>query len=169
MNILQTKKTFCSDTVLWSSCCALFCLYAIWLSCYGINDWSIRTQERFWNKMGFISIILAIGSVIFWLSKKKIAKVKEVKSGLTILHLRESHIALGWISFAIGLGHSIFFIVNDLGRPSRNFTGYIALIIMLLVILSGAMYKHKVLKVSVIKQWHLVIACVLVGIMLVHI
>jgi hypothetical protein len=34
--------------------------------------------------------------------------------------------------------------------PIRNFTGYIALIVMLLVILSGAMYKHKVLKVSVI-------------------
>ncbi|WP_075365451.1 hypothetical protein [Desulfosporosinus metallidurans] len=56
------------------------------------------------------------------------------------------HIALGWLSFAVGLGHSIFFIVNDLGRPSRNFTGYIALLIMLLVI-----------------------AYVLVGIMLVHI
>ena len=119
--------------------------------------------------MGFISIFLAIGSVVFWLSKKKIIKTKQVKSALKILHLRESHIALGWLSFAVGLGHSIFFIVNDLGRPSRNFTGYIALFIMLLVILSGAMYKHKVLKVSVIKHWHLVIAYVLVGIMLVHI
>ena len=169
MNILQTKKTFYSNTVFWSFCCALFSLYAIWLSSHGINDWSIRVQERFWNEMGFISIFLAIGSVVFWLSKKKIIKTKQVRSSSTILHLRESHIALGWLSFAIGLGHSIFFIVNDLGRPSRNFTGYIALLIMLLVILSGAMYKHKVLKVSVIKHWHLVIAYVLVGIMLLHI
>ena len=113
--------------------------------------------------------ILAIGSVVFWLSKKKIIKTKQVKSGSTILHLRESHIALGWLSFAVGLGHSIFFIVNDLGRPSRNFTGYIALIVMLLVILSGAMYKNKVLNVRAIKRWHVAVACVLMGIMLVHI
>ena len=169
MKILQAKKVYYSNTVLWSSCCALFSVVAIWLSYHGINDWSIRMQERFWNEMGFISIFLAIGSVYFWFSKNKLIKAKEVNSGLKILRLRESHIALGWLSFAIGLGHSIFFIVNDLGRPNRNFTGYIALLIMLLVILSGAMYKHKVLKVSVIKRWHLVISCVLVGIMLVHI
>jgi len=126
-------------------------------------------QERFWNEMGFMSIFLGIGSVVFWFSKKKIIKAKEVNSGLKILHLRASHIALGWLSFAVGLGHSIFFIVSDLGRPSRNFTGYIALLVMLLVIISGALYKHRVLKVSVIKRWHLVIACVLVGTMLVHI
>ncbi|HEY8911115.1 MAG TPA: hypothetical protein VIM51_12690 [Desulfosporosinus sp.] len=116
-----------------------------------------------------MSIFLGIGSVVFWFSKKKIIKAKEVNSGLKILHLRASHIALGWLSFAVGLGHSIFFIVSDLGRPSRNFTGYIALLVMLLVIISGALYKHRVLKVSVIKRWHLVIACVLVGTMLVHI
>jgi hypothetical protein len=167
--MLQAKKTFYSNTALWFFCCVLFSLYAIWLSFHGINDWSLKMQERFWNKMGFVSIFLAIGSVVFWLSKKKIIEMKVVKSGLTILHLRESHIALGWLSFAVGLGHSIFFIVNDVGKQSRSFTGYIALLIMLLVILSGAMYKHKVLKVSVIKQWHMVIACVLVGIMLVHI
>lgn len=169
MNFFPAKKPFYSNTGLWFLGCVLFGLYAVWLSSHGISDWSIRMQELFWNKMGFISILLAIISVIFWLSKKKIIKMKEVKSGSTLLHLRESHIALGWLSFALGLGHSIFFILNGLGRSSRIFTGYLALLIMLLVIFSGAMYKHKVLKVKVIKHWHLIIAFILVGSILIHI
>jgi hypothetical protein len=112
LNILQAKKAYYSNTVLWSSICALFSLYAIWLSLHSINDWSIRMQERFWNEMGYLSIFLGIASVVFWFRKKNIIKVKEANSGLTILHLRESHIVLGWLSFTVGLGHSIFYIVN---------------------------------------------------------
>lgn len=169
MNILKHKKIHYSDTFLWSSFCVLFSLYAIWLSIYGISDWSIPMQERLWKKIGFISIFLGIGSVVFWFWRNKIIKLKVADSGLKILYLSELHIALGWLSFAAGLGHSFFFIINEIGKPIRNFTGYIALIVMLLVILSGAMYKQKVLKVSVIKRWHLVVACVLVGVTLLHV
>lgn len=168
MNTLQTKKTYYTNTALWALCSALIGIYAIWLSYHGINDWPIRVQERFWNKMGFLSIFLGLGSVALWFIKKRIIKANKVTSGLTLLRLRESHIALGWLSFAVGLGHSVFFIVNDLGRASRNFTGYIALLAMLVVILSGALYKHKVLKVSVMRHWHFVIACILGVIMLIH-
>ena len=169
MNILQSKRIHYSNTILWSSCCVLFSLYAIWLSFHGISDWSIRIQERFWNEMGFISIFLGIGSVVFWLKKNKLKKLKFANNGVKIFYFRELHIALGWLSFAVCLGHSFFYIINELGRPLSKLTGYIALIVMLLVILSGAMYKHKVLNVRAIKRWHVAVACVLMGIMLVHI
>lgn len=169
MNTLRTKKIYYSNTTLWLFCSALFSIYTIWLSFNGISDWTIRMQEHFWNGMGFLSIFLGIGSVVIWLIKKKMIVAKKAGSGSTILHLRESHISLGWISFAIGLGHSIFFIVNDLGRASRNFTGYISLLIMLWVILSGIAYKHKILKVSTMRSWHLMLACALGIFMLIHI
>lgn len=169
MNTFKVKKDFYSNTGFWSFCCILFSIYAIWLSYNGINGLSIRMQERFWNEIGFLSIFLGIGSFVSWFIKKRIIKLKKIKSGFTIRYLRESHIALGWLAFATALGHSFFFIINDLGRTNRNFTGYIAFFSMLLVILTGIFYKHKVLKISIIRYWHMVIAIVLSVILFIHI
>jgi len=166
MNRLLVRKSPYVSTAIYGLLCGLFCVLSVWASYKGISDWSSRTQKEFWNQMGVLSLVLSIASFSLWLFKKKIIKAKRADrnayswANSTVIHsLRETHVTLGWVAFSLGLGHSIFFLIN-LQPRDHVLSGVIALIVMIALVFSGLMYKHKLISLKIIQNSHLLIACI---------
>lgn len=162
---LTLRKSNDSSTVLYIVLCGLMSAFSVWAAFYGILDWSDRAQKGFWNQMGVLSLVLIIASVSVWFLKKKIINVKQSDRDMfpwanssVIKRLREAHITLGWLAFDLGLGHSVYFMVNLPTRMNRVYSGVIALVAMIVLIISGIMYKHKLMSIKTIKKFHLVIS-----------
>ena len=124
--------------------------------------------------MGVLSLVLSVGSFSLWFFKKKIINAKRADHNAypwvnsTVMHsLRETHVTLGWVAFTLGLGHSIFFLIN-LQPRSHVFSGIIALLVMIALVLTGLMYKHKIISLKIIKNSHLLIACIFGVTLLTH-
>jgi len=76
---------------------------------------------------------------------------------------------LGWLAFDLGLGHSVYFMVNLPTRMNRVYSGVIALVAMIALIITGLMYKHKIMSIKTIKKFHLVISGIFGVLLVVHI
>lgn len=170
------RRSTYSSTVLCVFLCGLMSAFSVWASYHGIADWSDRTQRGFWNQMGVLSLFLIISSVSVWFLKKKIIIVKHQDSktfpwanGSVIKGLREAHVTLGWLAFDLGLGHSVYFMVNLPTRMNRFYSGAIALVAMIVLIITGLMYRHKIMGIKTIKKFHLVISTIFGVLLVAHI
>ncbi|SPF43919.1 membrane hypothetical protein [Candidatus Desulfosporosinus infrequens] len=167
------RRSIYSSTVLHVFLWGLMSVVSVWAAYHGISNWSDRVQRGFWDQMGMVSLFVIIGSVSVWLLKEQIIKVKLKNregflwaNGSVIKGLREAHVALGWLAFDLGLGHSVYFMVNLPTRMNRVYSGVIALAAMTVLIITGLLYRHKILSFRTIKKCHLVISGVF-GILLV--
>lgn len=154
----------------------LICTLSIWVSYHGIADWTIREQRGFWNQIGFLSIFFSIVSISLWLFKKKIISSKQNDHNsfswvnrTTVIMLRELHVVLGWFAFALGFGHSAFFLLNVQPRANHIVSGVIVLVAMLALIFSGLMYKHKVISIKTIKKCHYFVTYIFAVLLVLHI
>lgn len=173
---LMLRRSTYSSTALFVFLCGLMSAFSVWAAFYGISDWSDRAQRGFWNQMGVLSLFLIIGSVSVWFLKKKIINVKQSDreafpwaNSSVIKRLREAHITLGWLAFDLGLGHSVYFMVNLPTRMNRVYSGVIALVAMIALIITGLMYKHKIMSLRTIKKYHLVISGIFGVLLVAHI
>ncbi|MDR3539759.1 MAG: hypothetical protein P4L69_02150 [Desulfosporosinus sp.] len=170
------RRLIYSSTVLHVILWGLMSAFSVWAAYHGITDWSARAQRGFWDQMGVLSLLLIIGSVTVWLLQKQIINVKlqdreafPWANGSVIKRLREAHVTLGWLAFDLGLGHSVYFMVNLPTRMNRVYSGVIALAAMTVLIISGLMYRHKMLSFKAIKKCHLVISGVFGVLLVAHI
>ncbi|MDR3601696.1 MAG: hypothetical protein P4L49_14645 [Desulfosporosinus sp.] len=175
-NGLGFKKSTHLSTVLYLLLCGLISAVSVWAAIYGVSDWSDRVQREFWNQIGVVSLLLIIGSVFVWLLKKKIINVKQNDRGAllwanssVIKRLREAHISLGWLAFDLGLGHSLYFMVNLPNRMNRVYSGVIVLVAMIALIITGLMYKHKTVSLKTIKKSHLLISGIFGVLLMAHV
>lgn len=173
---LMIRKSTYLSTVLYVFLCGLMSGFSVWAAYYGISNWSDRAQRGFWNQMGVLSLFLIIASVSMWFLKRKIINVKQKDykafpwaSGSVMKGLREAHVTLGWLAFDLGLGHSVYFMVNLPDRMNRVYSGVIALVAMTVLIITGLMYKHRIIRLTTIKKFHLAISGVFGVLLVTHI
>lgn len=176
MEELTISKTTYSSTIINVILCGLISVISVWAAYHGIADWSYRAQRGFWNLMGVLSLFSAIVSISLWFLKKKIINTKQRdRKGFAwanssmIKRLRDAHVNLGWVAFTLGLGHGAFFMVNLPSRMNRVYSGVIALVGMIVLMLTGLMYRHKIISLKTSKTCHKVIACIFGVLLLVHI
>ncbi|WP_088226977.1 hypothetical protein [Desulfosporosinus sp. FKB] len=169
-------RTKFPPTIIYVLICGFLTAISFWVSYHGIADWSFRTQRGFWNLMGFFSLFFTMGSVLLWFLKKRIIRGKQREpgslvwvNGSTIKGLREAHVTLGWLAFTFGLGHSAFYLVNLPSRMNNVFSGIVALAGMILVLLTGIMYRHKIISMKTCRMSHRVISCIFGLLILAHI
>jgi hypothetical protein len=172
----MVRRSPYSSTFLYVVLCGLMSASSVLVAYHGISDWSARAQRGFWDQMAVLSLFLIIGSVSVWFLKKKLIngnqKDREAfpwANGSVIKRLRGAHIALGWLAFDLGLGHSIYFMVNLPTRMNRVYSGVIALMAMIVLIITGLMYRHKIMSLKTIKKFHLVISGIFGILLVVHI
>ncbi|MDR3585463.1 MAG: hypothetical protein P4L59_09080 [Desulfosporosinus sp.] len=170
------RRLIYSSTVLHVILWGLMSAFSVWAAYHGIADWSDRAQRGFWDQMGVLSLLLIIVSVSVWFFKKQIIKVKlkdregfSWVNGSLIKGLREAHVTLGWLAFDLGLGHSVYFMVNLPTRMNRVYSGVIALVAMTVLIITGLMYRHKIMSFKTIKKCHLVISGIFGVLLVAHI
>lgn len=156
--------------------CGLMSVIPLWAVFYGMAAWSDRAQRGFWNQIGMLSLFLIIGAVSVWFLKQRIIKAKQSDraafpwvSGAVIKGLREAHIALGWLAFDLGLGHGVYYMVNMPTRMNHFISGVIVLAAMLALIITGLMYKHKILSPKTIKKFHFAVSGIFGLLLAVHI
>jgi len=170
------RRSTYSNTRLYVVLCGLMSVFSVWVAYHGISDWSDRAQRGFWNQIGVLSLFFIISSVSVWLLKRKIINAKlrgreafPWANGSVIKGLREAHITLGWLAFDLGLGHSVYFLVNLPDRMNSVYSGIIALVAMTVLIITGLMYKHKIMSLKTIKVCHLIISGIFGVLLVVHI
>lgn len=149
----------------------LFMGYALHIS--GNPEANYRTLRHFWNNMGFLSIFLAMLAVGLWLAKKVMLDNKKTRpeaqvSSNTIVLLRQTHMLFGWLSFVLGLGHSIFYLLGQESRVKYINTGLAATFVMVLLIYVGVMYQYKAIKIPIARRLHLILSVLLGFILLLH-
>ncbi|HZW83549.1 MAG TPA: hypothetical protein VFF14_09050, partial [Candidatus Deferrimicrobium sp.] len=79
------------------------------------------------------------------------------------------HILSGWVSFVLGLGHAVYYLLSAFGRVKYTYTGIVATIIMAVLIQLGVMYQYKAIKLPVARKLHFALSLVLGVVMLTHI
>jgi hypothetical protein len=165
-----------SSTIIYALLCGVLTVISVWTSYHGIADWSYRAQKGFWNGMGFLALLLIVSSVMLWYVKKSILNAKQKErgaynwaSGSVIKGLREAHVSLGWLAFTLGLGHSVFYMINLPTRMNHIYSGVIALVGMSVVIITGLMYKHRIISIKTCKTCHKVISGVFGVLLVMHI
>lgn len=134
----------------------------------GVNYRSLR---HFWNSMGFLSIFLGLAAVGLWWTKRNLlgnAKSGAPVFGSTVLMLRQSHMVFGWLSFLLGLGHSVYYLLANDVRLKFIGTGIVATIVMVLMIYTGIMYHYRALNIPIVRRIHLILSMMLAVILLLH-
>lgn len=145
--------------------------YAIWGAYYDTSGSSYHALRSFWLSIGDLALVLALLSASLWGVKKFFSKSKNT-SGTTLMWLRQSHIIVGWLALAMGVGHSSFFLINMsmLGRHIGSlYTGLAALTSMLLLIIVGILYQCRKIKVKTARSWHLKLALAFTLLLIIHI
>lgn len=149
---------------------------SIWTASNGIGDWNLRTLKRDWYKVGELSLLLTALSVSPWLIRKIIKKAhrrlthsSNWLNGAIMLFLRKNHMLLGWLAFLLGIGHSIFFLINLPERESYLYSGIAALVSMFILSGIGLLYKFKSINIKFARRWHLIFALIFIIILIVHV
>ena len=147
---------------------------SIWISYSGNTYWSDAALKDFWVQMADLSVFFAALSVSLWLIKKIILVLKKKGAtrvsrvnGTTLLLLRNAHITGGWLAFALGLGHSLFFFLRLPWGSNPVDTGIITLTAMTLLFTFGLLYQYKRSKVTV-RSWHLILAVIFSLFLIMH-
>lgn len=173
---LLLRRSNYSSTIIYGLLCGLFFGLSVWASYHGISDWSARAQKGFWNQMGFLSLFLSFGSASFWFFKKRVIKAKSANrdafpwaNSAVISWFREAHITLGWVAFTLGVGHSVFYLINLQPRRNHVFSGVVVLGLMSALVITGLLYKHKIISLRTIKNAHKILACMFGVLLLTHI
>ena len=149
-------------------------LLSIWISYSGTTFWNYAALKRFWLFVGDLSVFFALISLSFWALRKVIVVIKKKGTtrlswvnGRTLLFLRNAHITGGWLAFALGVGHAIFFILKLPWGISPVNTGVATLIAMFLLFAFGVLYQYQKIKLMA-RSWHINLAIIFSIVLITH-